>query len=77
MDKSRQLIIRACRSINPRRRVFRLHKHFYIQGKLNTQISKQVMQVLTDIVTDFKLMDVSTFIGDVYSRMAIYPSHEI
>ena len=77
MDKSRQLIIRACRSLNPRRRVLRVHKHFYIQDKTKTQQSKQILHVLTEICEDFNLITVDKFITNVYVRMAIYPSVHI
>ena len=77
MDKSRQLIIRACRSGSPRFRLSRLHARFYIPYKTNTQRARQILQILSDINRDYDLMTVDEFMTDTYERMAICPDYYI
>ena len=57
MDKTEMLFIRACRSLNPRRRVASVYKRFYGTGGMtDNEVDRNVGFILGGIVDKYKLM---------------------
>lgn len=63
MDKSTVLFIRACKSLNHKKRVESVYRRFYFAGKLNN--AQHIANILTRICTDYNLIQLQELVDDL------------
>jgi len=70
MNKQRQLLIRACKSKNPLKRLRSIYRRFYLDRFTDYEFYAHVGGFLLDICVDYDLYPLTKFVSDLEPKLS-------